>query len=311
MFGPQVRGWNYDAATITAMARVNFNALPALQYGANPAGAVVTGDHSSSLATGRAGLRYQMTPTVNVYAVYGIGKRPESIDLAASGAVNLLPAEELASAEAGIKYRLFSGALYGDASIYSFDYSNFQTFRRNGDRLEPVNAGKAKATGFETQATWRLTDDVSVFGSYAYNHARFNGGAYDGNSFRNSPDNKFALGVNAAVSTRLGELSLTPVYSWQSKIFFSDDNDRADLQVRSRPAFSDKTVDEYQDAFGLLNVRLGLTPASGPWSFAVMGENLLDRKYIVDGGNTGDSFGMPTFITGPRRTVRFEVSARF
>lgn len=276
-----------------------------------PAGAVVTGDHSSSLATGRAGLRYQMTPTVNVYAVYGIGKRPESIDLAASGAVNLLPAEELASAEAGIKYRLFSGALYGDASIYSFDYSNFQTFRRNGDRLEPVNAGKAKATGFETQATWRLTDDVSVFGSYAYNHARFNGGAYDGNSFRNSPDNKFALGVNAAVSTRLGELSLTPVYSWQSKIFFSDDNDRADLQVRSRPAFSDKTVDEYQDAFGLLNVRLGLTPASGPWSFAVMGENLLDRKYIVDGGNTGDSFGMPTFITGPRRTVRFEVSARF
>ncbi len=276
-----------------------------------PAGGIVTGDHASSLATGRAGLRYQVTPTVNVYAVYGIGKRPESVDLTASGAVNILPAEELASAETGIKYRLFNGALFGDASIYHFNYSNFQTFQRNGDRLEPVNAGKAKATGFETQATWRLADGLSVFGSYAYNHARFNGGAYDGNSFRNSPDNKFALGVNASVSTRLGELSLTPVYSWQSKIFFSDDNDRSDLQVRSRAVFSDKTVDEYQDAFGLLNIRLGLTPASGPWSFAVMGENLLDEKYIVDGGNTGDSFGMPTFITGPRRTVRFEVSAHF
>lgn len=276
-----------------------------------PAGAVVAGDHSSSLVTGRAGLRYQMTSAVNVYAVYGVGKRPEVIDLPASGAVGILPAEELASAEAGIKYRLFDGALFGDASIYHFDYSNFQTFQRNGDRLEPVNAGEAKATGFESQATWRLTDGLSAFGSYAYNHARFTRGAYDGNRFRNSPDNKFAFGVNADIATRLGKVSVTPVYSWQSKIFFSDDNDRADLQVRSRAAFSDKAVDEYQDAFGLLNLRVGLTPASGPWSFAVLGENLLDKTYIVDGGNTGDSFGMPTFIVGARRSVRFEVSARF
>lgn len=276
-----------------------------------PNSAVVAGDHSSSLTTGRAGLRYQMTPAVNVYAVYGLGRRPEGIDLAPSGAVSILPAEELSSIETGIKYRLFGGALFGDASIYHFDYANFQTFRRNGDRLEPVNAGKAKATGFESQAAWRLTRGLSIFGSYAYNHARFTGGAYDGNRFRNSPDNKFAFGVNAEVATRLGKIVVAPVYSWQSKVFFSDDNDRADLQVRSRAAFSDKVVDEYQDAFGLLNLRVELTPASGPWSFAILGENLLDKKYIVDGGNTGDAFGMPTFILGARRALRVEVSARF
>lgn len=276
-----------------------------------PGGAVVRGSHSSNLTTGRAGVRYQLTPDVNVYAVYGVGKRPEVIDLDPSGAARILPAEELASAEVGVKYRLFDGALFGDASVYRFDYSNFQTFQRNGDRLEPVNAGAAEATGFETQATWRLADGLSVFGSYAYNHARFSGGAYDGNRFRSSPDDKFAFGVNAVIPTRFGELAITPVYSWQSKIFFSDDNDRADLQVRSRPAFSDKAVDEFQDAFGLFNLRLNLTPERGPWSFTVFGENLLDEKYVVDAGNTGDSFGMPTFIVGSRRNVRFEVSAKF
>ena len=71
---------------------------------------------------------------------------------------------------------------------------------------QPVNAGAAEATGFETQATWRLADGLSVFGSYAYNHARFSGGAYDGNRFRSSPDDKFAFGVNAVIPTRLGEL---------------------------------------------------------------------------------------------------------
>ena len=156
-----------------------------------------------------------------------------------------------------------------------------------------------------------MAEGLSVFGSYAYNHARFDGGAYDGNRFRNSPDHKFSLGVNASILTALGEFSITPVYSWQSKIFFSDDNDRADLQVRSRPAFSDKAVDEYQNAFGLLNLRVNLTPDSGPWSFSIFAENLADTKYIVDAGNTGDAFGMPTFITGSRRNVRFEVSANF
>src|SRR5690606_25323535 len=114
-----------------------------------PGGAVVRGSHSSNLTTGRAGVRYELTPDVNVYAVYGVGKRPEVIDLDPSGAARILPAEELASAEVGVKYRLFDGALFGDASVYRFDYSNFQTFQRNGDRLEPVNAGAAEATGFE------------------------------------------------------------------------------------------------------------------------------------------------------------------
>ncbi|MFN7973419.1 MAG: hypothetical protein U0166_13900 [Acidobacteriota bacterium] len=44
IFGPQVRGWNYDGATITAISKVNFNAFATTQYGCNVAGGSVDPD---------------------------------------------------------------------------------------------------------------------------------------------------------------------------------------------------------------------------------------------------------------------------
>jgi outer membrane receptor protein involved in Fe transport len=274
-------------------------------------GAEVRGKHSSSVITGRAGLRYQFTPNANVYAVYGLGKRPEVLDLTPTGTANILPSERLSSIEVGTKLRLFNNRVTADLAVYNFKYSDFQTLQRNQDRLVPVNAGKANATGFEAQGSWTVSDNLNVYGSYAYNRARFTTGAYDGNRFRNAPDHKFALGFEANLPTAIGEVTLGSVYTWQSKIFFSDDNDRADLQVRSRAAFSDLAVDELQPAYGLLNARLGLKAADGRWQVNLIGENLTDKKFIVDAGNTGDSFGMPTFIVGSRRSVRVEFGVQF
>jgi outer membrane receptor protein involved in Fe transport len=275
-----------------------------------PGGALITGEHSSSVTTGRAGLRYVINPNVNVYAVYGIGKRPEMIEILSSGAADIIPSEELKSAETGIKFRLFKGALVGDASVYHYDYANFQTKQRNEGVLVTVNAGDASATGFETQANWRITKYLSAFGSYAYNNARFNSGAYKDNHFRNSPDNKYSIGFNLSKTLPAGEISFAPVYSWQSKIYFSDDNDRADLQVRSPAAFSDNKVDEFQKDYGLLSAKLNFVSASEIWSVSLVGDNLLDEKYMVDAGNTGDVFGMPTFIAGPGQTVRLEFNIK-
>ncbi|MFN7973831.1 MAG: Ig domain-containing protein [Acidobacteriota bacterium] len=43
-FPPQVKGWNYDNTTVTAMSKVNFNAFTTTQYGATVAGGDVDGD---------------------------------------------------------------------------------------------------------------------------------------------------------------------------------------------------------------------------------------------------------------------------
>ena len=40
-------------------------------------------------------------------------------------------------------------------------------------------------------------------------------------------------------------------------------------------------------------------------------QNLFNRKYIKDAGNTGDSLGLPTFIAGEPRFFGARVSFRF
>ncbi len=276
-----------------------------------PGNAVLEGSNSSTTLTGRAGVRYAVSPNINLYAVYGVGKRPEVLQINANKPAEIIPTEKLASVEGGVKFRLMGGRLVGDASVFHYDYDNFQTLGFQNGVLATINAGKANATGFETQLNWTIVPGVSIFGSYGYNKARFRSGAYAGNRFRNSPDHKFAIGGNVDLPLADGIVSFAPVYSWQSKMFFFDDNDRLDLQQRVPAAYSDKVVDEYQNGFGLLSARLSFTPKGERWSFAVIGDNLADKKFIVDAGNTGDYFGIPTFIAGTRRTLRAEFGIKF
>jgi outer membrane receptor protein involved in Fe transport len=39
--------------------------------------------------------------------------------------------------------------------------------------------------------------------------------------------------------------------------------------------------------------------------------NALDEKYIIDAGNTGDAFGIPTYIAGPPRFTGAQISYKF
>ncbi|MFN7972845.1 MAG: hypothetical protein U0166_10930 [Acidobacteriota bacterium] len=44
MFGPQVRGWDYDGTSIATIAKINYFPLSAQQYGVNVAGGDFDGD---------------------------------------------------------------------------------------------------------------------------------------------------------------------------------------------------------------------------------------------------------------------------
>ncbi|MFV0477469.1 MAG: TonB-dependent receptor [Parahaliea sp.] len=269
-------------------------------------GKTVSDDNSSTTTTGRVGVRYSFNDDLNGYVVYGIGKRPEILNVNVDGSSEIISTEELVSIETGIKFQLLNKRLLGDASIYYYEYENFQTQAAVDGRLTTVNAGEADAAGFEAQFNYLALTSVNLFASYGYNKARLRSGAYDGNQFRNSPDHKFSLGANLTLPLFGGSLEFSPLYSWQSEIFFFDDNDRLELQQRIPAAFSDTKVDEYQGSFGLIGARLSYYGSN--WSITLAGDNLTDEKYLVDAGNTGDYFGIPTFIGGSRRNVRVEFS---
>ena len=252
--------------------------------------------------TWRLTARYALTDDTNVYANYARGRRPEVISASAPsaplGAPRFAPveAETVDSYEIGAKSSLLDGRLRVDGAVFLYNYENFQTTVQQGTTFIVTNAGEAKSYGFETQANFAVTPDFDLFATYAYNHSRFENGIYDGNQFRLSPDNAASIGASWRLPVAGGAVVVQPTYTWQSKVFFSDDNDIPALQ--SRNIVRDLIQDEYQDAYGLLNLRVRYTPDSGAWGVEAFGENVLDEEYIKDAGNTGDGLGMPTFIAG-------------
>jgi len=262
-------------------------------------------DSEDDGVTWRVTARYELTDDTNVYANYARGRRPEVISASGPSAPGGAPrfssvdAETVDSYEVGAKSALLDSRLRIDGAVFMYNYENFQTTIQQGTTFITTNAGEAKSYGFEGQANFAVASNFDLFATYAYNHSRFENGIYDGNKFRLSPDNAASIGATWRLPVTGGEIEVQPTYTWQSKVFFEDDNDRPDLQTVASGAFvADLIQDEYQDAYGLLNLRIRYTPDSTNWGVEAFGENILDEEYIKDAGNTGDALGMPTFIAG-------------
>ncbi|MDH4743728.1 TonB-dependent receptor [Sphingomonas sp. CBMAI 2297] len=308
------------ALAVSGAANIPASALypvPLFGLGLQPSGAngqLYSADHNDSGFTWRATAKYEISPEANVYATYARGRRPEILSVSAPAApggaarFSVLPSETVDSYEAGLKTALADRTLFIDGSVFYYRYSNFQTTEQQGTVFVTVNAGRAESYGFEGQVSWRPASWVNLFGSYAYNHSRFASGARDGNRFRLSPDHSAALAVQFKVPAGPVTIDFTPSVTWQSKVFFDDDNDLPALQRNN--LVPDLVQDEVQGGYALADARLGLETADGRWRFEGFVTNAFNRKYIKDAGNTGDALGMPTFIAGEPRIYGIAASLR-
>ncbi|MEM5518203.1 TonB-dependent receptor [Henriciella sp. AS95] len=254
-----------------------------------PSGGLIERSETFDDVTWRAAAKFELTDTVNLFANYARGRRPEVITASASAPAAgfaILDAEIVDAYEAGVKGAFLNGDLNFDASVFYYDYSNFQSTQITDDGLiEPINAGDATADGFEAQANWFASDWLNVVASYGYNHARFDdepGASFGGNKLRLSPDHKAALSARVLLLDEgFGSVTIVPSYTWQSEVFF--DNSQRDLIS--------------QDAYGLFNLNVQLELENG-FGIEAYVNNMFGEEYIIDAGNTGDGFGIPTFISG-------------
>jgi len=253
-------------------------------------------------ATYRANLKYLINNNATLFAGYSNGRRPAVLQPEINGSITEIPSEKVDNIELGFKY-LKKGKFWFDAGLFYYSYKDFQaaTFK-NFYTIVPVD--KAQSYGAEISANVTVCDYLDVFGNYAYIYARFkddvkhNGATYNfkDNRFRLTPDNSFALGLNAKVkiSNNVG-LIFTPVYAYKSKVWFEDDN----------------SPELTQDAYGVLNLNLAFRFHKPSLNVSLFCNNVTNEKYVISAGNTGTMFGVPTFVPGLPTTFGMRVKWHF
>ncbi|MEO5597490.1 MAG: TonB-dependent receptor [Novosphingobium sp.] len=132
-----------------------------------------------------AGILYDVTDTLGIYAAYGRGFRPNSGSAFAPTGVapNLFAPELSRSYEAGLRYTSPGKGINATLAVYTMKKDNVLT-------ADPINGGfsftggSAASKGVEADINARLPGDLNIFATYAYTDAHWSTASIDPN-FRN------------------------------------------------------------------------------------------------------------------------------
>jgi outer membrane receptor protein involved in Fe transport len=261
----------------------------------------------------RFNVLYMLSDETNLYATISKGRRSEVLDVSATvgptgevvANVTEVPAEIIWNYETGIKGEMLDRKVTYAASVFYQDYSDFQvTLQDEAGNFFTANAGSATNIGFEGEVKTLLSQSWELFANVAFIDAEIDddsgNGNLAGNRFRLQPEWTASAGAfySSAITDKLN-LTGAFVYSYRSDVFFEPDN---------APIAG---LDISEDAISLVSARIGIANSADTWSVSLFANNLFDEEYLVDAGNTGGSFGNPTFVAGPPRFYGIEFTTKF
>lgn len=258
--------------------------------------------------SGQLDARYALTPTLTTFASVTRGRRPpvlgfDQITLAPT----TLSEETVVAYEIGARGSFAGGRVRYDASVFQYDFENFQTQRIVPPGIaQPFDGGRARGRGFELGVQADLAEPLTLFATYGYTDARFadrDGDGlpqvYAGDTFRLTSRHTASLGGTLTVPVDGGgEVFFTPLLTYRSEYYFEDNNAQNGGTLR-------------QEGFILLNLRLGYRGKGGLWEVVAHVDNALDKEYLLDAGNTGGAYGFPTAVRGAPRMAGVTATVRF
>ncbi|NRB39194.1 MAG: TonB-dependent receptor [Pseudomonadales bacterium] len=255
--------------------------------------------------TGRVVGAYRFNSNLNAYASYSRGLRSNVLEYSLSSTPAKLDPETVDSYELGLKWLSPKARHNFNAAVFYYDYKHFRTAPvNNGNPLliEKTENGAASTTGLEMDWTSLLFDHWRVLGNLAYLDATIDDDeryAYGGDRFRMAPEWSGALGVDyhQRIFAHL-QLMLGLNASYQTQIYFEDDNNSFYGQ-------------NSQDAYGLLNLHSLLAAKDNAWELRLFIDNILNKEYFLDAGNTGEKFGLSTYVPGKARSYRVSYQMNF
>jgi len=299
-------------------ARVPRPVLPNLVPGAAPVlsliptqidtgGETYRAEESYAAVLPRFNALFRLTDRVNVFGTVSKGRRSPVVQLNArrlangAGAPNLqlVPEERVWNYEAGLKAG--AGIVSGTLGVFYQKYDGFQVSVVGADgATRTQSAGTASNLGVEAELNVRPARWVSLFGNVGW----IDGGidrdnsfapAFSGARFRLQPEWQAAGGLTLDVPLG-GDLKFfaTPSATYRSRIFFELPNNPA---IAQGPVF-------------LVNARAGLGVGER-YELAGFIRNATNKRYLLDAGNTGGGFGIPTFIPAEPRFYGVQLTGRF
>ncbi|MDP3071495.1 MAG: TonB-dependent receptor [Opitutaceae bacterium] len=295
----------YEVRNDAAFQTLGFivNSIPGYPF--LPSGGKREASASSSSWDGRLIGRYEFSKTLNAYTSVSRGHRPRAL-LLDSTTTTTAREETVMNYEAGLKGSLAAGRVQWNASVYHYDYAHFQTTVQSLGRFTTLDAGNATGRGLEAGVQGRVADSITLFANAALTRATFddtgdNGARqqYAGYTFRLTPRRTVSLGGTFTLPLEgAGQIFVTPIWSYKSQHYFEDNNASFGYGLR-------------QDGYGVANLRVGWRSPKSRWEITARAENLFDKQYLIDAGNTGGSFGIPTFIAGDPRRVGVQATLRW
>lgn len=267
--------------------------------------------------SGRIIGRYTFNDNLSTYLAYSDGYKGAGIDVAESanaaliaepGGLPILDPEETSLIELGIKGRYLEGALAFNAAIFSQTVENFQAIT-NDEQGVAQNTGidEVKSEGVEIDLTYLpgWAEGLTFLGTLTYLDSVYEEFSIqpglEGEPLSNVPEWQYSLVGNYDFD--VGQTGYTGFgrveYTWQ-------DDKNTDL-LGANPLND-------IDAYGLLNLRLGVTSPSGRYSATLSVENATDEDYAYAVFGTSYAFfdeASRAQYQGDERIVRLMLGAEF
>ncbi|MDP9082651.1 MAG: TonB-dependent receptor [Pseudomonadota bacterium] len=246
----------------------------------------------------RTGLQYQFMPEAMLYFTvsrgykgpgisYGIGTSKAQLAATNNGIVK----PEIAhNYELGLKSQWFDRRLTVNVALYNAIFDNFQTsvFVPSLNTFQTQNAGQAKTTGVDLDASWLVTHDFSITANATYDNARYTdfrnaqcyGAAGTQTVAKGCINSQQNLDGHRLANTPVATANLTARYEHPLSAIWNGFL-AANYSYRSGVVFS--TIGDpltAQGGYGLVNLTAGVNTADNRWGISVYGKNVLNKHYV-------------------------------
>lgn len=268
-------------------------------------------ESSFTQVTPQAAASFKITPDHLAYFTFSGGYKAGGFNTAANGGIPAYDQERSWNYELGFKGRVLDNKLNYNLAFYYTDWRNLQLNTPSANspaQFDITNAGNATTKGIEFALNYRPVAGWDLFGSVAWQDAKFRSGAMDNDSRGLAP---------APTNISGNRLPFAPDYTASFGTQFTVEigggwNAYARAEIQNIGTFFYDSINgAAQDSYTLANFRLGVRNQN--WFVESFVNNAFDTEYVpmalqfgggvVPSGYIGESGAPLTF--GVRTGLKF------